>query len=86
MDEQRINLLRKRRYDAIHRGGAAQRSQHPKGKLTARERIDRLLDAGSFTEIDLFAVHRATGFGMEERGVPGGGGVTGWGTIDERRV
>ena len=86
MNEQRTNLLRKRRHDAIHRGGAAQRAQHPKGKLTARERIDRLLDPGSFTEIDLFAVHRTSGFGMEERRVPGDGVVTGWGTIDARRV
>ncbi len=84
--ERPINLLRKRRYDAIHRGGAAQRSQHPKGKLTARERIDHLLDPGSFTEMDLFALHRSTSFGMEERRVPGDGVVTGWGTIDFRRV
>jgi acetyl-CoA carboxylase carboxyltransferase component len=84
--ERPINLLRKRRYDAIHRGGAAQRSQHPKGKLTARERIDHLLDPGSFTEMDLFALHRSTSFGMEERRVPGDGVVTGWGTIDSRRV
>ena len=84
--ERPVNLLRKRRYDAIHRGGAAQRSQHPKGKLTARERIDRLLDPGSFTEMDLFALHRSTSFGMEERRVPGDGVVTGWGTIDSRGV
>ncbi len=81
-----INLLRKRRHDAIHRGGAAERSQHPKGKLTARERIDRLLDPGSFTEIDLFAVHRHTSFGMEDRRVAGDGVVTGWGTVASQRV
>ena len=51
-------MLRKRRHDAIHRGGAAERAQHAKGKLTARERIDRLLDPGSFTELDMFALHR----------------------------
>jgi acetyl-CoA carboxylase carboxyltransferase component len=84
--ERPINLLRKRRHDAIHRGGAAERSQHPKGKLTARERIDRLLDPGSFTEIDLFAVHRQASFGMEGRRIAGDGVVTGWGTIDARRV
>ena len=71
MTERKINVLRKRRYDAIHRSGAAERSQHSKGKLTARERIDRLLDAGSFTELDMFAMHRTTSFGMDERRIRG---------------
>ena len=84
--ERTINVLRKRRYDAIHRGGAAERSQHAKGKLTARERIDRLLDPGSFTELDMFALHRTSNFGMDEKRVRGDGVVTGWGTIDARRV
>ena len=84
--ERKINVLRKRRYDAIHRGGAAERSQHAKGKLTARERIDRLLDPGSFTELDMFALHRTSNFGMDEKRVRGDGVVTGWGTIDARRV
>ena len=84
--ERKINVLRKRRYDAIHRGGAAERSQHAKGKLTARERIDRLLDQGSFTELDMFALHRTSNFGMDEKRVRGDGVVTGWGTIDARRV
>jgi acetyl-CoA carboxylase carboxyltransferase component len=84
--ERTINILRKRRYDAIHRGGAAERSQHAKGKLTARERIERLLDAGSFTELDLFAMHRSSNFGMDEKRVRGDGVVTGWGTIDRRQV
>src|SRR6058998_1944362 len=84
--ERKINLLRKRRYDAVHRAGAAERSQHGKGKLTARERVDRLLDAGSFTELDLFAMHRTSNFGMEERRVRGDGVVTGWGTVDGRQV
>jgi acetyl-CoA carboxylase carboxyltransferase component len=84
--ERKINLLRKRRYDAVHRAGAAERSQHAKGKLTARERIDRLLDRGSFTELDLFAVHHTTSFGMEERKIRGDGVVTGWGTVDGRQV
>src|ERR1700726_3353639 len=86
MTERKINVLRKRRYDAIHRGGAAERSQHSKGKLTARERIERLLDAGSFTEVDMFAMHRTTSFGMDERRIRGDGVVTGWGTIDGRQV
>ena len=70
----------------MHRGGAAERSQHAKKKLTARERIDRLLDAGSFTELDLFAVHRTTAFGMEDRKIRGDGVVTGWGTVEGRQV
>jgi len=84
--ERKVNVLRKRRYDAVHRGGAAERSQHAKKKLTARERIDRLLDPGSFTELDLFAVHRTTSFGMEDRKIRGDGVVTGWGFIDGRQV
>jgi len=84
--ERKINLLRKRRYDAVHRGGAAARSQHRKGKLTAHERIERLLDPGSFTELDVFALHRTTNFGMDEKRIPGDGVVTGWGTIDGRQV
>ena len=79
-------MLRKRRYDAVHRGGAAERSQHAKGKLTARERIDRLLDPGSFTELDMFALHRTTSFDMGERRIRGDGVITGWGTIDGRQV
>jgi acetyl-CoA carboxylase carboxyltransferase component len=84
--ERVINVLRKRRHDAVHRGGAAERTQHPKGKLTARERIERFLDPGSFTETDVFAVHRNSNFGMEERRIRGDGVVTGWGTVDGRQV
>src|SRR6202162_1448294 len=82
----KINMLRKRRYEAVHRAGAAERSQHAKGKLTARERIDKLLDPGSFTETDVFAVHRNSNFGMEERRIRGDGVVTGWATIGGRQV
>jgi acetyl-CoA carboxylase carboxyltransferase component len=84
--ERKLNQLRKRRFDAIHREGSPEKSQHAKGKLTARERIDRLLDPGTFTEIDLFAVHRTTNFGMEERKVRGDGVVVGWGKIEGRTV
>ena len=56
------------------------------GKLTARERIERLLDPGSFTELDMFAMHRTTNFGMEDRRIRGDGVVTGWGTIEGRQV
>ncbi len=84
--ERLVNQLRKRRYDAIHRGGAAERLQHPKGKLTARERLARLLDPASFVELDAFALHRSTPFDMAERRILGDGVVTGHGTIDGRRV
>jgi methylmalonyl-CoA decarboxylase subunit alpha len=56
------------------------------GKLTARERVELLLDPGTFTELNLFAEHRATGFGMENSHPPGDGVITGWGAIDGRTV
>ena len=78
--EQKINQFRKRRYDAIHTG------QEPKGRLSARARIDLLLDRGSFVELDLFAMHRARGFGMEEKRVAGDAMVAGFGTVEGRPV
>ncbi|MFE6921004.1 acyl-CoA carboxylase subunit beta [Nocardia sp. NPDC057663] len=66
--------------------GAADRRHRDKGKIDARTRIDMLLDSGSFTEVGMFAEHRATGFGMEESHPAGDGVVTGWGTIDGRTV
>jgi acetyl-CoA carboxylase carboxyltransferase component len=60
--------------------------QRAQGKLTARERIDLLLDEGSFVELDPFARHRATGFGMEHRRPDTDGVVTGWGTVEGRQV
>src|SRR5438128_12073320 len=67
-------------------GGGQKRieAQHGKGKLSARERLDVLLDPGSFEEYDMFVVHRATDFGMGETVIPGDGVVTGWGTINGR--
>ncbi len=65
---------------------AATARQRSQGKLTARERIALLLDEDSFVELDPFARHRATGFGMEERRPHTDGVVTGWGTVDGRRV
>ena len=64
----------------------AKEKQHAKGKLTARERIDLLLDEGSFVELDRFALHRSDLFGMENNRIPGDGVVTGHGTIDGRAV
>ena len=72
---------------AVHAGSAAAvEKQHAKGKLTARERVELLLDEGSFTELDEFARHRSTTFGMEKRRPYGDGVVTGFGTIDDRPV
>ena len=85
--EDRIEELHKRRRSARQPGGrdAAQR-QHDKGKLTARERLDILMDVGSFVETDPFAVHRSHDFGMEKRRPAGDGAITGYGTIDGRKV
>jgi propionyl-CoA carboxylase beta chain len=79
--------FRRRRDEALHAGSArAVEKQHAKGKLTARERIDLLLDPDSFVETDQLAVHRATGFGLEHKRIPGDGVVTGYGTVEGRRV
>ena len=69
-------------------GGGQKRidTQHGKGKLTARERLEVLLDPGSFEEYDMFVTHRATEFGMAETIIPGDGVVSGWGTIEGRMV
>ncbi|MEO1024727.1 MAG: acyl-CoA carboxylase subunit beta [Pseudomonadota bacterium] len=73
---------------AARAGGGEKRvaAQHAKGKLTARERIDLLLDEGSFEEFDMFVKHRTTDFGMAEDRPDGDGVVTGWGTINGRMV
>jgi propionyl-CoA carboxylase beta chain len=73
---------------AARLGGGQRRidAQHAKGKLTARERIELLLDAGSFEEWDMFVEHRCTDFGMEQQSVPGDGVVTGYGMVNGRLV
>ena len=82
-----IEELERRREQARAGGGARRtEAQHAKGKLTARERIDLLLDEGSFEEFDMFVEHRSHDFGMAEQRVPGDGVVTGWGTINGRVV
>ncbi len=79
--------LDKRRYEAIHAGSErAVERQHAKGKMTARERIDHLVDPGSFIELDELARHRAHDFGMAQTRPYGDGVVTGFGTIDGRQV
>ena len=77
-----------RRRAAARQGGGQRRieAQHAKGKLTARERIDVLLDPGSFEEYDMFVEHRSIDFGMEKQKIPGDGVVTGHGTINGRLV
>ena len=76
------------RRDTARQGGGDRRValQHAKGKLTARERIELLLDEGSFEEFDMFVRHRCTEFEMEADRPPGDGVVTGWGTINGRMV
>ena len=76
------------RRSAARLGGGQKRidAQHSKGKLTARERIELLLDEGSFEEFDMFVAHRCTDFGMENQRPAGDGVVTGWGTINGRMV
>ena len=73
---------------AARAGGGEKRhaAQHAKGKLTARERIELLLDEGSFEEFDMFVEHRSHEFGMEKTKIPGDGVVTGWGTVNGRLV
>ena len=73
---------------AARLGGGEKRiaSQHAKGKLTARERIEVLLDEGSFEELDAYVEHNCTDFGMEAQRIPGDGVVTGSGTINGRLV
>jgi propionyl-CoA carboxylase beta chain len=73
---------------AARAGGGPKRveAQHAKGRLTARERLEVLLDEGSFEEWDMFVEHRSTDFGMAAQKVPGDGVVTGWGTINGRLV
>ncbi len=69
-------------------GGGENRiaAQHARGKLTARERLEILLDPGSFEEYDMFVEHRSSDFGMEKQKIPGDGVVTGWGTVNGRKV
>src|SRR5207245_10399817 len=82
-----LEQLEERRLEA-RLGGGQKRidAQHAKGKLTARERLEVLLDEGSFEEYDMYVTHRATEFGMASQKIAGDGVVTGWGTINGRMV
>ena len=86
MEELCAELQEKRATASAGGGEKAIAKQKAKGKGTARERIDQLLDPGSFVEIDEFVTHRCTNFGLEKTKPLGDGVVTGWGTIDGRKV
>ena len=82
-----LETLEERRAGARLGGGEKRiEAQHARGKLTARERIQLLLDKGSFEEFDMFVEHRSTEFGMDKTKVPGDGVVTGWGTVNGRKA
>ena len=82
-----LEKLEERRVRAHAGGGQARiEAQHKRGKLTARERLELLMDKGSFEEFDMFVEHRSAHFGMEKSRIPGDGVVTGWGTVNGRTV
>ncbi len=85
--EDKLKELRERQEKVLAGGGEKRTAkQHEKGKMTARERLNKLLDEGSFVEIDQFVTHRCNQFGMEKVEAPGEGVVTGYGTVDGRLV
>ena len=84
---EKVEDLRTRKAEALEGGGPARiEAQHKRGKYTARERIDLLLDAGSFQELDAFREHECTDFGMDQNHITGDGVVTGYGTVNGRLV
>ena len=85
--EDKFRELERRNEEALKAGGEARvKRQHDAGKMTARERVEYLLDPGSFNEIDRYVTHRSTDFGMEKKKFPGDGVITGYGRINGRRV
>src|SRR3972149_1450067 len=86
-DASRIEYLRRLR-DQAHKGGGKERSeiQRQHGRLSSRERLELLLDKGSFRETDMFVSHRTTDFGLDQRKVLSDSVITGWGTVDGRLV
>src|SRR5438046_10144618 len=84
---EKLELLEKRRAEAELGGGKKRlEAQHEKGKLSARERLDLVLDEGSFVGLDRFVVHRSSDFGLEEQRIYGDGVITGYGRIEGRLV
>src|SRR5258705_10383773 len=83
----KLDLLERRRAESELGGGEARlKAQHEKGKLSARERLELLLDEGSFVELDRFVIHRSTDFGLESQKFYGDGVITGHGKNDRRLV
>ena len=86
-NEERLDRLERIRAEAMLGGGPARiERQHAMGKLTARERLELLLDPGSFVELDALVTHRSSDFGLGEQRILGDGVVTGYGKIDGRLV
>src|SRR5690606_21882358 len=86
-NKEKYELLEEKNQEALLGGGEERiAAQHAKGKLTARERIELLMDEGSFEEIGKFVMHRAKDFGLDKQHYLGDGVVTGYGTIDGRLV
>lgn len=87
MSQEKLNLLIEKRRN-IELGGGQKRidKQHASGKLTARERLNKLFDESTFVELDAFVKHRCSNFGMEKQEIPGEGVVTGYGKVDGRLV
>ncbi len=85
--KQKVDLLNKKTEEALLGGGKERiESQHKKGKLTARERVELLLDKGSFQELGMFVTHRSNLFGLDSQKILGDGVITGYGTIEGRLV
>ncbi|MDX1377925.1 MAG: carboxyl transferase domain-containing protein, partial [Anaerolineales bacterium] len=86
-NQPKIQILNEKRSESRLGGGPERiEAQHKKGRLTARERIDLLMDKGSFREVDPFVKHRTNDFGLDEQKFMGDSVVTGWGTIEGRLV
>ena len=85
--QEKIALMHAKK-EHIQLGGGQKRidKQHEKGKMTARERIEKLFDENTFVELDMFMKHRCTNFGQDNKELPGEGVVTGYGTVDGRLV
>ncbi|HPN19959.1 MAG TPA: carboxyl transferase domain-containing protein, partial [Chitinophagales bacterium] len=85
--EQKLQALEQKKQEALLGGGQKRiDDQHKKGKLTARERLELLMDAGSFEELGMLVTHRSTDFGIEKEKYLGDGVVTGYGTVNGRLV
>src|SRR5690606_38206916 len=86
-NDQKLELLQSKKSEALLGGGLKRiEAQHKKGKLTARERVELLLDPGTFEEIGMLVTHRSTDFGLEKEQYLGDGVVTGYGLVDGRLI